>query len=306
MVITHDGKMLIAALQGANSDGYVMFFDINRLTTSEENPRLGYITEGAGTASIYVNVTADDKTLFVSDEFAAKISVIDLDALRVHGFNYPSKLGEIPVGGSPIALTFSPDEHWLYTTSEVAPPAWGWPRILPREDGKPGKASEGAVIVVDVTKAKSDPRNSVVARVPAGGSPVRLALSPAGDRLFVAARHSNAVLVFDTTKLISEPQRAKLATIPVGTSPVPVVLVDNGRTAIVGNSNRYSANANAPSTLTAFYTNRVNEGRGTLIRNIPAGAYPREFCLSPDGQTLFLNNFLSRSLQVMNVSAILH
>src|SRR5213082_1644656 len=59
----------------------------------------------------------------------------------------------------------------------------------------------GAIIVVDVTKAESDPAHSVVAKVPAGCSPVRMAISPAGDYVYVTARNSNAMLAFNTAKL---------------------------------------------------------------------------------------------------------
>jgi DNA-binding beta-propeller fold protein YncE len=319
IVLTHDGKLLIAAAQD-----YVVFFDTHRLTSGEGGAAFQWISDGPKAGSIYVNVTADDKTLFVSDESIATITVIDLGVVLSQGYDSVANLkrlssqrgdsaaivGRIPVGGSPVALTFSPDQRWLYTTSEVASPAWGWPRVLTQENSAPGKQSrkrpEGAVIVVDVAKARLDARNSVIARIPAGGSPVRLALSSRGDRLFVAARHSNAVLVFDTAKFVSDHSHAKLATIAVGTSPVPVVLVDDGKLAIVGNSNRYSADASAPSTLSVLDTARIGTALNPVIGSIPAGAYPREFCLSPDGRTLFVTNFLSGSLQVMDVNSLPH
>ena len=63
---------------------------------------------------------------------------------------------------------------------------------------------EGAVIVIDVTLAKTDPAHAVAARVPAGCSPVRMTSSPKGDRIYVSARNNNAVLEFDTAKLVSD------------------------------------------------------------------------------------------------------
>jgi DNA-binding beta-propeller fold protein YncE len=319
LVLTHDGKLLIVA-----AGEYVIFFDTERLKTGENGAAFQWVSDGPGAASICANVTEDDKTLFVSDERTATITVIDLEIIRSLGYDSPANLkrfdsnggnsgaivGRIPVGGSPVALTFSPDQRWLYTTSESAKPEWEWPRVIPQENPAPGQAAkmvpEGAVIVVDVTKAKSDARNSTVARVPAGGSPVRLALSPAGDRLFVTARESNALLVFDTARLITDPSHAKLATIAVGKSPVPVALIEDGKIALVGNSNRYGPDANKSSTLTILDTAKIGTPSKAIIASVPAGAYPRNFCLSPDGQTLYLTNYVSGSLQVMNVSSLPH
>jgi len=313
IVLTHDGDMLIAAAGDA-----VVFFDTKRLETGESAPAFQWISDSPKAGSVYVNVTADDKTLFVSDESVQAITVIDLDQIRSIGRNSAANLaaynshagasaaivGKIPVGISPVALTFSKDQRWLFTTSEVAPPAWKWPRVFERENGKPGKVPEGAVIVVDVAKARTNPKESVVARVPAGGSPVRLALSPDGSRLFVTARNSNAVLVFDTVVLIKDPVRAVPIRIPVGTNPVPIVLVDNGSLALVGNSNRYSANAAKSSSLIVLDTSRIGTRETPTLGNIPCGAYPREFHLTADGRTLFLTNYLSDTLQVIDVGSL--
>jgi DNA-binding beta-propeller fold protein YncE len=268
-------------------------------------------------------VTADDKTLFVSDEAAETIRVIDLDAVRSQGYDSIVNLqranaqrgdnvavvGRIPVGKAPVAITFSPDQRWMYATSEIAAPSWGWPNVITKENSRPGQESqkdpEGAVIVVDVAKAKVDARNSVIERIPAGGSPVRLALSPKGDRLFVAARNSNAVLVFDTTEFVTNPAHAKLATIPVGKSPVPIVLVNDGKIAIVGNSNRF-AEGNEPSTLSVLDVTKIGTTVDPVIGSIPAGAFPRNFCVSPDRRTLFVTNYKSGSLQMITVSSLPH
>ena len=319
LILTHDGKLLIAAAQD-----YVVFFSVDRLITGESGAAFQWVSDGAKAGSICVNVTDDDKTLFVSDEFTRTISVMNLDVIRSLGYDSAANfkrlssqegasqaiVGKIPVGGSPVALTFSSDQRLLYTTSEVAPPDLKWPRVIKQENPPRGQTPrmqpEGAVIVVDVAKAKTDAKNSVVSHIPAGGSPVRLALAPAGDRLFVAARNSNAVLVFDTTKFITDPAHAKVATIAVGKSPVPIVLIENGKMAIVGNSNRYGPDAAKASTLSVLDTAKIGTMNSPVIASIPAGAYPRNFCLSPDGRTLFLTNFVSDSLQVMDVSSLPH
>lgn len=316
MVLTSNDDMLIVA---ANDS--VVFFDTRRLETGESSPAFQWVSDGPNAGSIYVNVSADDKTLFVSDEVLQTITVIDLERIRSLGRDstanwhrvntkygaFSAIIGRIPVGIAPIALTFSKDQRWLFTTSEISPPAWKWPRLLEPEGRQPGreKVPEGAVIVIDAAKAKIHPKDSVRARIPAGGSPVRLALSPDGSRLFVTARNSNALLAFDTAELINDPDRARPMKIPVGSSPVPVVVVENGKLALVGNSNRFSPDATKKATLTVLDTSRIGTERNPVLGQIPCGAFPREFHVTEDGQTLYLTNFRSRTLQVIAISRLM-
>jgi DNA-binding beta-propeller fold protein YncE len=315
LVLTHDGSMLIAA-----ADDYVVFFDVQCLITGAEAPAFQWVFRAHKAGSICVNVTDDDKTLFVTDEWLKTITVIDLDRIRALGRDSAVNLkraddrdgartaviGHIPVGLSPVAMVFSNDQRWLFTTSEVAAPDWNWPRTLEPEQKKPGaeKVPEGAVVVIDVAKARTNPEGCIVARAPSGGSPVRLALSPDGKLLYVSARASNAVRVFDTDSLIRDLGHAKSSTIRVGESPVPIVLVANGSYALVGNSKRFSSDSAQDSTLTVVSTSRVGSGTDPVVGTLPCGGFPRNFCLAPDGTTLFLTNYLSQSLQVIDVSRI--
>lgn len=312
LVLTHHGDMLIAA-----ADDCVVFFDTRRLEEGESSPAFQWVGRGPKAGCVYANVTADDQILFVSDEFKKTITVMDLNRIRALGRDSAQNLkhldesshaivGRIPVGYSPVALTFSNDGRWLFTTSEVAAEDWNWPRVLIPEDGKTtrGKQPEGAVLVVDVAKARIDPQHSIVARVPAGASPVRLALSPDGTKAFVSARASNAVLVFNTADLIDGSNRAKSARIPVGKSPVPIIVVADGKYALVGNSNRYGSDVTKNSTLTVLDTSRIGSTLNPIVGEIACGAFPRNFCLAPDGKTLFLVNNQSQSLQVIDTSRI--
>jgi DNA-binding beta-propeller fold protein YncE len=316
MVLTDHDEVLIAA-----ANDTVAFFDTRRLVTGQTDAAFQWVIDGSNAGSLYVNATADDKTLFVSDEARQTITVMDLERIRSLGRDSAANMkrvnsqdgassaiiGRIPVGIAPIALTFSRDQHWLFTTSEIAPPSWQWPDVLEPEGNQRGqrKVPEGAVIVIDVAKAKINPGASVLARVPSGGSPVRLALSPDGSRLFVTARNSNALLAFDTAELIKDPDHARPAKIPVGTSPVPVVVVQNGKLVLVGNSNRFSPEAATKATLTVLDTSLIGIAAKAVLGQIQCGGFPREFHLTADGKTLFLTNFRSRSLQVFDVARLM-
>ncbi len=303
ITLTHDGTLLIAA-----ADKAVIFLDVQRLVSGAKNAVLGSFSDGTNVQSVYANVTADDKLLFVSNERGRSISVIDLDRARASGYKPDAIIGEIPTGNAPIALTFSPDGKWLYTTSEVALADWKWPKAC-KPEGRPSTGSdishpEGAVIVVDVARARTDPEHSVKTRIPAGCSPVRMAISPEGDRIYVTARNSNAVLAFDTTKLLSDAQHAQIGMAPLGAAPVPIAVVDHGNKVVAGNSNRFAGPKSA-QTLVILDAATIQDGAAAQLGTIPVGAFPREMSVSARGDTLFLTNFGSNSLQVIDVERLL-
>lgn len=303
MVMTHDDKLLIVA-----DDDYVVFMDVGRMIAGHDDPMLGYIGGSDSPGRVYVNVTANDKLLFVSDENAESITVINLQKARAEGYKESAIVGKIPVGIAPIALTFSPDQRWLYTTSQIAPKSYGWPIECKPEGQDPAKTEprnpQGAIIVVDVARAASDPANSIVARIPSGCSPVRLAITPQGDRVFVTARNSNALLAFDTTKFKDDSAHALIGTVPVGPSPVGVAVVNDGKQVIVTNSNRFSSNRTARQTMTVIDAAKVSSGASAVLGSIQAGAFPREFGQSRDGKTLFVANYLSSELEVIDLSRL--
>jgi DNA-binding beta-propeller fold protein YncE len=297
ITLTHDGKLLIGA-----ATTLTVIADVKKMTEGAPDAVAGSIAGGRG--NIYANTTDDDRLLFVAEENGQSITVIDLERARRNGYAPDAVIGKVPVGLAPIALTLSPDNKWLYTTSQRALPDWNWPKAC-KPEGAPVPDSvitnpEGAVIVIDVTRAKTDPAHAVAARVPAGCSPVRMTSSPKGDRIYVSARNSNAVLEFDTAKLVSDGAHAMVGIAPVGDAPVPVMTVDKGRRLLVGNSNRF-AGRDEPQSLTVLDTAKISQGLAAVQGIIPAGSFPREMAVSSDQRTLFLTNFGSNSLQVLDI-----
>lgn len=295
MALSRDGRLLVAA-----ASDRVVCFATDRLGHRRSDAVLQSIECRRGAGVIGVAIAPDDRHVFVAEERTASIDVLDLARLSRGG---NALVGKIPVGRAPVAMVFSPDGRWLYSTSEVAAPSWGWP-LTRRREARPGRGRipDGAVVVIDAHKAAVDPAGSVVARVPADGSPVRLALSPDGRRLYVSARASNSLLVFNTPDLLhhSVPTPDRVA---VGQSPVPVALVRDGALAVVGNSQRFGG-ANQDSTLTLVDTRRIGTTAAPVIGTWRCGAFPRNFCVAPDGRTLFLANFGSGSIQVIDVAKL--
>ncbi len=288
MALSPDGKILIVA-----SGHFVLFLDVKRLKSGKGDATITSISDGDNPMSGYLNITARGEFLFVSNEAAQTISVIDLE----HG---RKTIGVIPVGIGPIALTFSKDQRYLYTSSLSASPDWNWPKVC-KPEGQDGAAAEamkpeGAIVVVDVARAETDPAHSVVSRVPAACNPVRIAPTPSGDRIYVTARGSNAVLAFDTDKLVSNPDHARLGMAFVGSAPVPIAIAGGGKFVIVGNSNRFDMNQSKAQVLDVLSADPFR-----VVSHIQAGAFPREMTLSPDGNTLFVSNSSSNSLEVIDL-----
>ncbi len=135
IALTHDQQLLLVA-----DDGFVAFLSAPAMLQGRP-ALLGYLQDDPGDvedndpSSVYVNVTPDDRYVFVSDEGDATITVINLQQARSDGFSRAAIVGKIPVGYAPIALTFSRDGRYLLTTSEVAPPAYHWPKtfVIKRE-----------------------------------------------------------------------------------------------------------------------------------------------------------------------------
>ena len=189
MTLTHDGKWLIVA-----DNTNVEFLDVARAISGDGNPNMGTIDEIAQIdpsspnrkpIAVYPSVTKDDHYLIVSEENLRNAIVIDLNKVRASNFTSGAVVGHIPTAFAPIAVTLSPDQRYLYITSQIALASYGWPKACKPEgsDATTAQATnpEGAIIVVDVEHAKTDPANSVIAKVSAGCSPVRLALSPSGN-----------------------------------------------------------------------------------------------------------------------------
>ena len=303
MVLTHDGALLVEA----NGDS-VLFLDTARMQSGEGDAVLGKISDGTGAGSVYVNCTRDDGWLFVSDEYAQSITVIDLVRARRGGFRPDAIVGKIPVGRAPIALTFSPDERFLYTTSQLAGKDWGWSAVCFPEGVTPPPPAPtnpaGAVIVIDVERAKWDPSNAVVARAPAACNPVRLALSREGDVAFVTARGSNALLAFATDRLVADSTQAPFASVPVGTAPVGVAVgrARGREVVVVANSNRFFSTG--AETLSVIDADRVAAGARAVIGHIPAGEFPRELHVLDDRRELVVTNFLSETIEFVDLERL--
>jgi DNA-binding beta-propeller fold protein YncE len=163
--------------------------------------------------------------------------------------------------------------------------------------------SVGAVLVIDAMKARTDAAHSVITRFPVGCGPVRLVLTPDDRTAWVSLRADNTLMALDTRKLVADSAHAIVTRLKVGTAPVGLAVYNDGRTVIATNSNRFAGDANDKQSLNVV---DASNGAATarVAREIPAGAFPRELRITPDGRTLLASNFASKTLQVVDLQRV--
>jgi DNA-binding beta-propeller fold protein YncE len=304
MTLSHDGRLLVVTAGPG-----VVFLDVDLLTSENGSPIIGTIADDGQAGAIEVALTSDDRYLFTTFERSATIGVIDLARAQREQFARAAIVGYIPVGPAPVGLVVSSDGAHLFAVSESAPAAAHWPPAChPEQLGAqaPLRNPSGALYSIDVAKATHDPAHSIIATTPAGCNPVRVEVSPDGALTYVTARGDGEVLVFETQKLLSaEAGSARPVRVEVGTAPVGMAFVDQGRRLVVANSNRFQGPAGSPPSLTVIDTARLSEGRAAVVGTIPAGLFPRELHVSADGATLFVANFSSQAVEVVDLARAL-
>jgi YVTN family beta-propeller protein len=297
MALSRDGRLLVVA-DGRSVD----FLDVSRLVSGVADPILGSIRDAEAPGSVYVGISRDDRTLFVSNEAVRTVTVIDLQRARLAGFHQNAIVGNIPTGTAPVGLAFSQDGRYLFITSEFWRRRRGWPVNchVPRGFGPAEPIEAGAVEVVDISRARERPMDSVIGLTPAGCMPVRAVVSPDGVRLYLTARGSNTLLAFDTAHLLSDPTHALVATVPVGTAPVGLAVVQDGRRIVVANSSRFGGRGGED--LTVIDASKIGEGRAAVIGTIPTGEFPRELHRMPGKQVLLLTDTNSAEVELIPIA----
>jgi DNA-binding beta-propeller fold protein YncE len=285
MALSPDGRVLAAA-----DDAGVTLFDTQRLIQGAADAVLARGADGAGSGAVYAAFSPDGRFLAISDEQARAITLYDFAAFTK---GKPLKaFGRIPVGYGPTGLVFSPDSKRLYAAVQVAAAPGAQ---CPDEAGRGQPHAGGELVVIDAGRAASSPGRAVLAEIPAGCNPVRVALSPSGDRAYVSIRGSNAVASFDTARLVAERDRAATALFKVGKSPVGVTATD--KLVFVTNSDRFGSGQS--QTVSA-----IDTADPTRIRSIPAAGFPRELKLTADFRTLLITNFDSGVVELVDLARL--
>ena len=282
--LTNDGRYLLVA----DGSGAVVL-DVGRVEHGVPHAVLGKLaatelTSLALDSAIEVIVSPDDRFAFVSLESANEIAVFNLDHALATGFRRSTLVGTIPLGLAVVGMAISPDGRWLYATSEA----------------RSATSRQGTISVMNLKLAETRPRHSLVESAAAGCDPVRVAVSPHGNVVWVAARESNALLAFSARRLRTDPQHALLARVRVGAAPVGLALLHNGTRIVVADSNRFAAPGQTAA-LTVIDTDAALAHKAAVIGEIPAGTFPRELASDATRHQLLVTNFGSDQLEVVNL-----
>jgi DNA-binding beta-propeller fold protein YncE len=282
--LTPDARYLLVAMGTGAA-----VLSVARAERGAPDALLGTLSDPAGGGgAIEVAVSPDGDDAFVTEEDAMEAAVFNLHRALAQGFGSQDLVGDIPLGQAPVGLAVSPDGRWLYATSEAAPGQGG---------------NTGTLTVISMAKAQTDPARSVAVTVTAGCNPVRVITSADGRDIWVTARASDDLLCFSASALLASPAHALLAAVRVGEAPVGLRLVRSGTLVVVADSNRFVARG-ATADLSVVNVAAALAGQPAVIGSIPAGLFPREMALVPDGQQLLVTNYASGQLEAVSVPSI--
>jgi DNA-binding beta-propeller fold protein YncE len=295
--LTPDGRYLLVA---ASDDTDVL--NVAKLESGAPDPVAGTLPFSGDAGAIEVATSKDGKFIFTSLEYKHAVQVSDLARALSAGFGARGvEAGTVPTGPGPVGEAVSPDGRWLFVTSiEHSATASG----SAQQKGCPGDqdTATGDLRAISIAAAERDPAAALHRTALAGSAPVRVVLSGGGGQAWVTAQGSNVLLGMSIAKLQSG-KPAVDADVPVGPAPTGVILVDGGRWAVVADSSRF-ANTTASPQLDVVSTSAALAGHPALAGQIPAGVFPREFGVSPDGRTLYVTNFSSAQLETISVPAL--
>ncbi len=285
----------LASLQGCDATGYV-------------------VSQGQAPGTLAVAVTLDQAYAFAANEYAVapgartqgSVSVIKLQLDENGDVTAGTQvIGQISTGGDAIAgILLSPDGTRLYVTTEVAAAdtsAWGGSNpVLARtgcvqQAGGPSTIN-GLLTVIDVVQAEANPgQGAILETFDAACSPVRLAENAVQSVLWVTARGDNRVLAFSPSLLEAGSDAALIGYGSTGgTDPVGVALFHNDQLLAVANSDRFgSGSANLTVMDVADPTHM------SVLQTVTTGQFPREITVGADDATLYLTNYDSSSVQVI-------
>ena len=140
-----------------------------------------------------------------------------------------------------------------------------------------------------------DPRHAAVAAFPAGCNPVRVAVSPAGNEVWVTARGSDALLRFPVDDLLASSHAGRYAKFAVGISPIGLAVRPDGRQVWVALSHRFGKRVMGQLAGVALEANTSS----VKLMSAPASGFPRELAFLHDGRTLVATLFSARRVEFL-------
>ena len=203
--------------------------------------------------------------VYVTNEMSGDLTVIDPQARRV--------IGRVALGKRPRGIVASPDGRLLYIAlsgSPVAGPGVDQSTLPPAD-----KAADG-IAVFDIASGR-------VLRVFRGISdPETVAVSPDGNRLYVASEDTGQLVVIDARS------GGRTAALPVGGEPEGVAVSPDG-SLVYATSEEDSVVA------------VVDTARNVVRARVPVGLRPRNAVFTPSGERAFVPGENDASVTAIDV-----
>ena len=296
-------------------DAGVAFLNVQEMVRGRAKTYFAAQGDKAGTFDVVAS--PDGKFVFSANEYGivqgqrGSVGIIAVIADNDGKVRHPQIVGQIPAGNVVPSLALSPDGSRLYVATELVPAnnpppiAGAGNPTLAKNDclqkkGTPPQGN-GFITVIDAQKATESPSSAILSRVAAGCSPVRLVETADSSVLFVSARGDDRILAFAPRLLESDPEHALLRAIPSGgAAPVGMRLFGHDSLLAVANSNRFADSDGSVAVLNVSDVSGSSDD--LLLKTWQAGGFPRNMGISPDSRILYLTNYASRSLQVIQSS----
>ncbi|KAF3011521.1 hypothetical protein E8E14_009374 [Neopestalotiopsis sp. 37M] len=279
--------------------GYgAVIYDVPRALAGRNDSVVGVLSNNglAGRSSIELQITADDKFVFVSQEFGAN-ATLQRGAIEVYNITRHENRtveshwrGFIALGFATIGQQFSTDHSLLFVTSEMNGTATSL------------NETSGIISVLDVAKLRTYVNQALIKKVDAGCHPVRATMSLDGRHLWVSQREANQVMAFSTAQLSDNTSTSALvATVNTGTSPIGITSIKNH--ILTADSNRFGY-SNASTGITVVNAAGALQNGRIAFPQIPTGPFPRALAVSPDGNTVLVSEFDGGTIRAIDVSPL--
>lgn len=187
----------------------------------------------------HVVTDASGKTAYVTDSASNRVAVVDIISGKVKDW--------ISVGIFPHGIRLNPVRGEFYTAN----------------------LKDGTISIVDILSNKET-------RIPVGGMPTQVAVSPDGRKVYVTLAADNVVGVVDVA------QRRKIKTIPVGAAPAQIYADPLGRYVYVANQGSKNHPGNTVSV--------IDISSDKVIKIIRTGRMPHGIVASADGRFVYVTN----------------
>ena len=238
---------------------------------------------------VRICTTPDRLKAYVSNQISGTVSVLDTTSLKA--------TGTIDVGTLPQESAVTPDGKKLFLVHQSGPYVTvvdtstdcviqkvliggDWAKdVLFRLDGRfayVANFSEGGVNVIDTKSYRQK-------LIPTGAGARRLAISPAGDRVFVTNYYGNSVSSINTLR------QSLVATVSVGSGPRGIAVSPDGDKLYVGN-------------VLDGTVSIIDSKTFTVSKTLTVGATPLQVVVTSDGATVFVSNADSSTVSVIDTA----